>query len=93
MIGWCQSHSSDCESRARRYGLGRMRWPDPWPSDGLPVARALIYAERQGELKRFALAAMRMGFLEGLDPGGDRDATGGGSSSGLVRGRHRRGHR
>jgi 2-hydroxychromene-2-carboxylate isomerase len=60
---------ADCEARARNYGLGPMRWPDAWPSNGALVARALIYAERQRQLERFALAAMRMQFLEGLDLG------------------------
>ena len=59
----------DCEARACSYGLGQMQWPDPWPSNGVLVARALIYAQRHGELKRFALAAMRMEFLEGSDLG------------------------
>jgi 2-hydroxychromene-2-carboxylate isomerase len=46
-----------------------MRWPDAWPSNGALVARALIYAERERQLGRFALTAMRMQFLEGLDLG------------------------
>ena len=58
-----------CEARARSYGLGQMRWPDRWPNNGALVARALVYAQRQGELQRFALTAMRMEFLEGLDLG------------------------
>jgi 2-hydroxychromene-2-carboxylate isomerase len=60
---------ADCEARARSYGLGVMTWPDPWPSNGVLVARALIFAQRRGELRRFALTAMRMEFLEGLDLG------------------------
>jgi 2-hydroxychromene-2-carboxylate isomerase len=60
---------ADCEARARSYGLGRMSWPDAWPSNGALVARALIYAERQRQLERFALAAMRIQFLEGRDLG------------------------
>jgi 2-hydroxychromene-2-carboxylate isomerase len=64
-----ETEMAECEARARGYGLGKMRWPDPWPSNGALVARALIYARRQGELKRFALTAMRMECLEGLDLG------------------------
>ncbi len=64
-----EAEMAECEARARRYGLGQMRWPDPWPSNGALVARTLIYAQRRGELKRFAQAAMRMAFLEGLDLG------------------------
>jgi 2-hydroxychromene-2-carboxylate isomerase len=60
---------ADCEARARAYGLGVMTWPDPWPSNGVLVARALIFAQRRGDLRRFALTAMRMEFLEGLDLG------------------------
>jgi 2-hydroxychromene-2-carboxylate isomerase len=59
----------DCEARARTHGLGEIRWPNAWPSSDLLVARAMAYAETRGELKRFALAAMRHSFLEGADLG------------------------
>jgi 2-hydroxychromene-2-carboxylate isomerase len=55
---------AECEARAERYGLGPIRWPDPWPTSDLTVARAMAYAAREGRLKPFALAAMRLAFLE-----------------------------
>jgi 2-hydroxychromene-2-carboxylate isomerase len=55
----------DCEARARRHGLGSMRWPDGWPSSDLLVARALVVAEQQGWLQPLALAAMRAQFRDG----------------------------
>lgn len=78
---------ADCETRAAVHGLGPIRWPHPWPTTDLLVARAMVYAEqlarspsrttagspttpaRDGLLKPFALAAMRMAFLEGADLG------------------------
>ena len=56
---------ADCEARAR--GLGAIRWPNPWPTNDLLIARAMIFADRRGGLRRFALTAMRMAFREGLD--------------------------
>lgn len=58
---------ADCEARARSHGLGAIRWPDPWPTNDLLIARAMIFAQQRCVLKRFALSAMRMAFLEGLD--------------------------
>jgi 2-hydroxychromene-2-carboxylate isomerase len=56
---------ADCEQRARRHGLGPMRWPDPWPTNDLLVARAMAFAGGEGALETFALAAMRLAFTEG----------------------------
>jgi 2-hydroxychromene-2-carboxylate isomerase len=64
---------ADCEARAAAHGLGPMRWPDPWPTSDLLVARAMTFAETRGSLKPFALGAMRLAFLDGADLG-DRDA-------------------
>jgi 2-hydroxychromene-2-carboxylate isomerase len=58
---------ADCEARAAQYRLGPIRWPDPWPSNDLTVARAIVFAERAGLLKEFALTTMRLAFLEGAD--------------------------
>jgi 2-hydroxychromene-2-carboxylate isomerase len=60
---------ADCEGRARVHGLGPIRWPDPWPTNDVLIARAMIFAGRHGVLERFALTAMRMAFSEGLDLG------------------------
>src|SRR2546423_6125253 len=55
---------AECEARAERYGLGPIRWPEPWPTSDLTIARAMAYAARERRLKPFALAAMRLAFLE-----------------------------
>lgn len=60
---------ADCEARAQAHGLGRITWPEPWPTNDLPVARAMLIAERRGLLRPYALAAMRMAFREGADLG------------------------
>jgi 2-hydroxychromene-2-carboxylate isomerase len=60
---------ADCEARAAALGLGPIRWPEPWPTSDLLVARAMAYAQSLGLLKPFSLAAMRLCFLEGCDLG------------------------
>jgi 2-hydroxychromene-2-carboxylate isomerase len=58
---------ADCEARALAHGLGPIVWPDHWPTNDLLVARAMIVAAREGIVERFALAAMRLAFREGMD--------------------------
>lgn len=58
---------ADCEARAAAHGLGPIRWPDPWPTNDLLVARAMVHAEARGLLKPYAVAAMRLSFREGHD--------------------------
>ena len=58
-----------CEARAAAHGLGPIRWPEPWPTNDVLVARAMIIAAEAAVLRRFALAAMRLAFLEGADLG------------------------
>ncbi len=60
---------ADCEARAAAHGLGAIRWPQPWPTNDVLVARAMAYAAREGVLRSFALAAMRLAFLEGGELG------------------------
>src|SRR5256714_14721497 len=60
---------AECEARAERYGLAPIRWPDPWPTNDLTVARAMTYAGRRRRLKPFALAAMGLAFREGGELG------------------------
>jgi 2-hydroxychromene-2-carboxylate isomerase len=60
---------ADCEARAAAHGLGQIRWPKQWPTSDLLVARAMAHAETRGKLKAFALAAMRLSFLDGADLG------------------------
>ena len=73
---------ADCEARAADYGLGTIRWPVPWPTSDLLIARAMTFASRtpasspanraaggDESLRDLALAAMRLAFLEGGDLG------------------------
>ncbi len=73
---------ADCEARAAEHGLGPIRWPEPWPTNDLLIARAMAYcalldAAGGGDgdelMRSLALAAMRLTFLEGVDIG-ERDA-------------------
>jgi 2-hydroxychromene-2-carboxylate isomerase len=64
---------ADCQARAEIHGLGPIRWPDPWPTSDLLVARAMVFADSQDMLEPFALGAMRLAFLEGRDLA-ERDA-------------------
>jgi 2-hydroxychromene-2-carboxylate isomerase len=60
---------ADCDARAAEHGLGPIEWPDPWPTSDLLIARAMLFAESRGQLKDYALEAMRLCFLEGRDLG------------------------
>ena len=57
----------DVEARAVAAGLPALRWPDPWPGDGLRAMRGLVHATRAGRGAAFARAAMRLAFAEGED--------------------------
>ncbi len=59
----------DCESRAATHDLGPIRWPTPWPTNDVLVARAMAFATTQDLLEPFALAAMRLAFCEGGELG------------------------
>jgi len=56
---------AEIERRARARGLPPVRWPDPWPSDGLRVMRAAVFGGVP-----FARAAFRVHFVSGI-PGSD----------------------
>jgi len=53
---------AEIERRARERGLPAPRWPEPWPNDGLLAMRAAAHVDDE----RFALAAFRVHFVEGL---------------------------
>ena len=74
---------AECEARAERYGLGPIRWPEPWPTSDLSIARAMAYAAREGRLKSFALAAMRLAFLEAGELGDTHTVLEAGRRAGL----------
>jgi 2-hydroxychromene-2-carboxylate isomerase len=77
---------ADCEQRAAQRGLGPICWPDPWPTSDLHVARAMVFAEGAGVLEAFALAAMRLAFLESADLGERAAVLEAGARSGIDRG-------
>src|SRR5687768_10569581 len=57
----------EVEERAERYGLLPVKWPDPWPANGLHAMRAAIFAQQTGRTVAFALAAFRQAFAGGKD--------------------------
>jgi 2-hydroxychromene-2-carboxylate isomerase len=58
---------AECERRAVDYGLPAIRWPDPWPPNGLFAMRAATYAKEVGRTVSFSLAAFRQAFAAGRD--------------------------
>lgn len=52
---------AEVERRATARGLPPVRWPDPWPNNGLHAMRAAAHADS----REFALAAFRVQFTEG----------------------------
>ena len=57
----------EIEERAKAYGLLPVKWPDPWPNNGLKAMRAAIFAQQAGRTVAFALAAFRQAFAGGKD--------------------------
>lgn len=57
----------EVERRAAEYGLPDIRWPDPWPGDGLTAMRAATYAKQIGKVVSFSLAGFRQAFAAGRD--------------------------
>ena len=62
-----ESGMAECERRAADYGLPPVRWPDPWPPNGLFAMRAATYAKEIGRAVSFSLAAFRQAFAAGRD--------------------------
>jgi len=58
---------AEVERRASAYGLGPVRWPEPWPGNMLLAMRAAVAACERGAGRAFLLAALRSGFLDGRD--------------------------
>lgn len=57
----------ECQRRSAAHGLGSIKWPEGWPGNDVLPARAMVVADRNGQLVRFALAAMRACFRQGRD--------------------------
>jgi 2-hydroxychromene-2-carboxylate isomerase len=69
---WAQTDAraqgiEEVERRARSYGLGPVRWPEPWPGNMLLAMRAAVAATDAGLGPAFLLAALRLGFRDGRD--------------------------
>jgi len=58
---------AEVERRAGEYGLPRLSWPEPWPSNYLFAMRAATFAKQTGRTVSFALAAFRQAFAAGRD--------------------------
>ncbi len=59
----------EVQRRAERYGLPAIRWPDPWPGDGLLAMRAVTFAFTRGQEdgRKLTMAAFRAAFRDGID--------------------------
>jgi 2-hydroxychromene-2-carboxylate isomerase len=57
----------EVERRALAYGLGPVRWPEPWPGNMLLAMRVATAAAMRGAARGFLLAALRAGFRDGRD--------------------------
>ncbi|HXE43708.1 MAG TPA: DsbA family protein [Conexibacter sp.] len=57
----------EVERRAAAYGLGPVRWPEPWPGNMLLAMRCAVAAAERGAGREFLLAALRAGFVHGRD--------------------------
>jgi len=58
---------AEVERRAALYGLGPVRWPEPWPGNMLLAMRCAVAACERGAGRAFLLAALRAGFVDGRD--------------------------
>jgi 2-hydroxychromene-2-carboxylate isomerase len=56
---------AEVERRAAAYGLPPVRWPEPWPGNGLAAMRAATAADLRGAGRAFLLAALRVAFRDG----------------------------
>jgi 2-hydroxychromene-2-carboxylate isomerase len=57
----------EVERRAEAYGLGAVRWPEPWPGNMLLAMRVATAAAQRGSARDVLLAALRAGFRDGRD--------------------------
>jgi 2-hydroxychromene-2-carboxylate isomerase len=64
---------AECEARARDRGLAPMVWPAGWPRESysLDPLRAALYAESQGRLREYSMAAFARNFVSGAGLLGD----------------------
>jgi 2-hydroxychromene-2-carboxylate isomerase len=62
-----QAGMAEVERRARDYGLGQMRWPDPWPTNYLTAMLATTFAFTVGRGRELTRQAFRNAFQKGWD--------------------------
>jgi 2-hydroxychromene-2-carboxylate isomerase len=64
---------SECERRARAYGLPPLAWPPGWPRESytLEPLRAALVAAEHGLLREYSMAAFRRNFAAGTGLLGD----------------------
>ena len=77
---------AEVESRALRYGLPAIRWPDPWPSNYLTAMRAATFAFTRGQGREFTQQAFRDAFQRGHDLGVPANVLETAAAAGLDRG-------
>jgi 2-hydroxychromene-2-carboxylate isomerase len=73
----------EVERRAASYGLGPVRWPEPWPGDMLLAMRCAVAAADAGRARAFLLAALRSGFVHGRDLSEPAAVAGAASTAGI----------
>ncbi|HEV7773045.1 MAG TPA: DsbA family protein [Conexibacter sp.] len=73
----------EVERRAAAYGLGAVRWPEPWPGNTLLAMRAAVAAASVGAERAFLLAALRLGFVDGRDLSDPAAVTDAASTAGI----------
>jgi 2-hydroxychromene-2-carboxylate isomerase len=64
-----QAGMAEVQRRALLYGLGPIRWPDPWPTNYLFAMRACTFAFQVGRGREFTVKALRHAFQHGHDLG------------------------
>lgn len=60
---------AEVQRRALLYGLGPIRWPDPWPTNYLFAMRSCTFAFQVGRGREFTVQALRHAFQHGHDLG------------------------
>jgi 2-hydroxychromene-2-carboxylate isomerase len=74
---------AEVERRAVAYGLGPLRWPEPWPGNMLLAMRCAVAACERGAGRAFFLAALRLGFVHGRDLSDPAAVTDAASTAGI----------
>jgi 2-hydroxychromene-2-carboxylate isomerase len=61
------AYQEDVERAARRQGVQKMVWPEPFPADSDWAMLVATYAKQIGRAVAFSLAAFRQAFAAGRD--------------------------